>query len=83
LEHTLPLRGPGSPSGYLPPRCRQLGPRPGWLAVSVTLLRGYRYPVSNGAGGEEYLDGPWCSYFLRFFEQFRALEEYVTACQAR
>ncbi len=55
----------------LPPDAPE-GPRPGWYAVSVTLLRGYRFSVPDGKGGLRYLDGPSYSYFLRFEPVARA-----------
>ncbi len=65
IEFTLPPRGPVAPADLMPPRCEQFGPRPGWFAVSVSLLRGMHYPVADGAGRDEYVDGPWYGYFLR------------------
>lgn len=48
----------------LPPKASS-GPLPGWYAVSVTILRGYRYSLPDGRGREEYPDGPHYTYFLR------------------
>jgi hypothetical protein len=42
------------------------GPRPGWYAISVTILRGSRYIIPNGHGTTVYLDGPYYTYFQRF-----------------
>jgi hypothetical protein len=59
--------------GYIDPRAAGISftlppkePWPGWYAISVTLLRGYRYPIANGRGGMEYLDRPYYTYFQRF-----------------
>lgn len=65
IDYRLPPRGPLTGAELLPPRCDGLGPRPGWYAVSVNLLRGVHFPVSDGAGGEENVDGPWYAYFQR------------------
>ena len=66
ISLTLPPKGPTSASDSEGPRAKNLGPRPGWYAVSVSLLRGYRYPIANGRGGIEYLDEPYYTYFQRF-----------------
>jgi 4-amino-4-deoxy-L-arabinose transferase-like glycosyltransferase len=46
----------------LPPRG---DPRPGWYAISVTLLHGGTAYVPDGAGGYEHHQGPDYAYFLR------------------
>ena len=66
IEFELPPKGP-----VLKPRAQEVpvgsvGPRPGWYAVSVMLLRGYRYTVPDGHGGNPYLDEPYYTYFLHF-----------------
>jgi hypothetical protein len=66
IEYTLPPKGPTEPKDFLEPRLKTLGPKPGWYAVSVTMLRGYHYPITNGAGGIEFTEGECYSYFLRF-----------------
>ena len=48
------------------------GPLPGWHAVSVTLLRGYKYTFPNGRGGLEYLDQPYYAYFRELEPAARA-----------
>jgi hypothetical protein len=72
IRFTLPPKGPTAPGDLEGPRAHELGPRPGWYAVSVTLLRGYYYPVPNGSGGTEYLGEPSYQYFLRFAPVGRA-----------
>jgi hypothetical protein len=42
-----------------------IGPQPGWHAVSVNLLRGYRAFVPNGTGGFAAIDKADYAYFLR------------------
>ncbi len=59
----------------LPPRALQLdkrfgasayeGPQPGWHAVSVALLRGRYWRISDGHGGRFSAGHPYFSYFLR------------------
>jgi 4-amino-4-deoxy-L-arabinose transferase-like glycosyltransferase len=63
ISFTLPPKGPVSDVDREHPRQKNLGPLPGWYAISVSLLRGYRYPVANGRGGMEYLDEPYFTYF--------------------
>jgi 4-amino-4-deoxy-L-arabinose transferase-like glycosyltransferase len=66
IRFALPPKGPTRPGDLERPRAKEMGPRPGWYALSVTLLRGYRYAVPDGAGGTEYLGEPSYQYFLRF-----------------
>ena len=64
IEFVLPPYGPVRESDLVGPEADRLGPRPGWHAVSVTLLRGYRYAVPNGTGGTVYIDDFYYRYFL-------------------
>ena len=66
IEFTLPPRGPTSPEEAAGPHAQELGPHPGWYAVSVTLLRGYDYPVPDGRGGTTQFPLRSFSYFLYF-----------------
>jgi hypothetical protein len=43
-----------------------IGPRPGWYVVSVTFLRGYRFPLADGKGGLENPKRGSFTYFQRF-----------------
>lgn len=43
-----------------------LGPRPGWYAISVTILRGYRFPLPDGEGGRVIPMNRHYSYFQQF-----------------
>jgi hypothetical protein len=64
IEFTLPPLGP---SGLFPDDrafAQTIGPRPGYFAVSVTLLRGWRFNIADGRGGFRYVP-------LRAFEYFR------------
>ncbi len=72
IEFALPPRGVTAPVDLVRPEAASLGPRPGWYAVSVTLLRGYRFGVPDGKGGMHYLDGPCYTYFLHFEPAARA-----------
>ncbi len=65
IEFVLPPYGPVRASDFDEPQAGSLGPRPGWYAISVTLLRGYRYSVPNGIGGTVYIDEYYYEYFLR------------------
>lgn len=42
----------------------EVGPRPGWYAVSVNFLRGMQFPVSDGMGGRTVVGESWYTYFL-------------------
>src|SRR5579875_749853 len=64
IDFSLPPKGPVATSPVELTEC--LGPRPGWYAISVTLLRGYRYTIYDGRGGFFYTGQPYYSYFQRF-----------------
>jgi 4-amino-4-deoxy-L-arabinose transferase-like glycosyltransferase len=66
IHFALPPRGPTAAADRVKSGYEQLGPKPGWYAVSVTLLRGYSYPVPDGTGRSLYLDQPYYEYFQRF-----------------
>ena len=66
IEFTMPPPGPTSPEEASGPNARELGPRPGWYAVSVTMLRGYQYHLFDGCGGEKSFALNSFAYFLRF-----------------
>ncbi len=66
IEFTLPPRGPTAPADFLPPRSQTLGPRPGWYGISVTMLRGYHYPLATGTNGFDYIDAEYFAYFRKF-----------------
>jgi hypothetical protein len=66
IEFTLPPKGPTDPADFTDARRNEVGPRPGWYAISVTMLRGHHYPVADGAGRAEYIKDECYSYFLRF-----------------
>jgi hypothetical protein len=66
IAFTLPPKGPTKPADFLEPRQEAVGPRPGWYAVSVSMLRGFHYPIPNGVGGRAFVEGECYGYFLRF-----------------
>ncbi len=72
VEFSLPARGPTDEADLTGPFAATLGPRPGWYAISVTLLRGYRFSVPDGKDGMVYLDKEYYTYFLRFQPVARA-----------
>ncbi len=72
IEFTLPPPGPTGSEEDSSLAAEELGPRPGWYAVSVTLLRGYRYAAPDGHGGARQFPLRAFSYFLRFRPVARA-----------
>jgi hypothetical protein len=42
------------------------GPRPGWYAISVTMLKGYKFPIPDGNGGTVNVGQPYYTYFQGF-----------------
>jgi hypothetical protein len=65
IEFTPPPNGPVAASHFLRPQAEGLGPRPGWFAVSINLLRGADSPIPNGSGGTIYVDDSHYTYFLK------------------
>lgn len=65
IEFTLPPYGPVRVTDFSAPHADTLGPRPGWHAVSVSLLRGCRYPIPNDNGTTVYIDDSYFEYFLQ------------------
>ena len=66
IEFVLPPSGPTEATDLSLVEEGSLGPRPGWFAVSATLLRGYSYSVANGKGGSETAERGTYTYFLHF-----------------
>lgn len=66
IEFHLPPKGPRDPADFLDPQPTLLGPRPGWYAISVSILQGYHFPLSDGKGGMEFIEGECYAYFHRF-----------------
>jgi hypothetical protein len=72
IEFALPPKGPTTPEEATGLDARELGPRPGWYAVSVTILQGYDYPVPDGRGSVRSFPLKGLSYFQRFRPVSRA-----------
>jgi hypothetical protein len=68
----LPPNGPTSDRDASSPQVDALGPRPGWFAISVTLLHGYYYPIMDGQGNIVYVDDARYVYFQHFRPVARA-----------
>lgn len=67
INYSLPPKGPtGSEHEQSPGGGLDLGPRPGWYAVSVSLLRGRQFVIPDGNGGRAGVGKPYYSYFLKF-----------------
>jgi hypothetical protein len=66
IEFTLPPRGPTSPDELDGPYTDELGPQPGWYAVSAMMLRGGSYPIPDGRGNAQEFPLGSFSYFQRF-----------------
>jgi hypothetical protein len=67
IEYSLPAPGPpeGLP-GDLSEDVSQMGPRPGYYAISVNFLRGRDFHAWNGRGAWERIPKNAFSYFRRF-----------------
>ena len=81
IEFEIPPRGPVSQDDAaeagrlrsLPPKLdEELGPKPGWYAISVMMLHGFEYGIPDGRGGNYYADEPYFSYFQRLEPVARA-----------
>lgn len=72
IEYRLPPAGPdGSVFDVSRPPSVDMGPKPGWYAVSVNALRGQRFPAWTGQSGDGKqnrvnIDGAYFAYFLEF-----------------
>lgn len=71
IEFSLPPKGPAWSGGGMTRSQGALsdeepGPQPGWYAVSVMVLHGYKYGIPDGEGGKFYTDRPYFTYFQRF-----------------
>ncbi len=72
IGYALPPEGPTNAAEIAGPYADELGPHPGWFAVSVTMLRGYGFPIPDGHGGVRTYPLNSFSYFLRFRPVARA-----------
>lgn len=64
IDFSLPPKGPTSATP--PDTAEPLGPRPGWYAVSVTMLRDCQYSLRDGSGNSLFVDGSYYTYFQHF-----------------
>lgn len=65
IEFSLPPVGPDAESD-VSKSSADIGPRPGWYAVSVMMLHGARYAIPDGKGGKFYSGRRFFTYFDRF-----------------
>ncbi|HVA49379.1 MAG TPA: glycosyltransferase family 39 protein [Pirellulales bacterium] len=79
IEFSLPPHGPvhpenegGEPREPSPTSRAENGPLPGWYAVSVMMLHGYKYHIPDGQGDKSYMDRPYLTYFQHFEPVARA-----------
>jgi 4-amino-4-deoxy-L-arabinose transferase-like glycosyltransferase len=72
IEFTLPPVLPPSPDEWAGLPLDQLGPRPGWYAVSVNLMHGAHVRVSAGGGKSVNLEEGFFEYFRWFKPVARA-----------
>ena len=66
IEYTQAPPGPAPVAGNPESEPLSCGPRPGWYAVSVTLVYGHRIRVFDGHGCNKGLEQPDYAYFQRF-----------------
>ncbi|HID74984.1 MAG TPA: hypothetical protein EYP56_03200, partial [Planctomycetaceae bacterium] len=68
IQFALPPKGPagGAAAAEGKASTEKLGPKPGWYAVSVNFLRGFRFSAPDGQGDGEWLGKPYYTYFQRF-----------------
>ena len=69
IEFDLPPKGETSPEESIGPHAQEIGPRRGWYAVSVTMMRGYSYSIPDGQGGQHWF--PLNSFV--YFQHFRPI----------
>ena len=69
IEFELPAYGPTGTAERDPAKLLQLGPLPGYYAVSVNYLRGSNFPVHNGQG--DYQRPPLHAY--EYFRRFKPI----------
>jgi len=66
IKFTLPPIGPTDPVDFQENRQKEVGPLPGWYAVSVSILVGSHATLADGKGGFENIRSEYFSYFNRF-----------------
>jgi 4-amino-4-deoxy-L-arabinose transferase-like glycosyltransferase len=70
IDFTLPPLGP-NPDADVPQDPDECGPKPGWYAISATLLAGYSFPLRDQDQWVPHA-GPGLRYFQRFEPVARA-----------
>ena len=66
IEFELPPTFETNPGESIGTHAQEIGPRPGWYAVSVSMLRGRAYSISDGKGGEQGFPLNSFCWFQRF-----------------
>ena len=66
IEFELPPKGETSPEESVDPHAQEIGPHPGWYAVSVALMRGCEISVPDGHGGYPWFTLNSFAYFQHF-----------------
>ncbi|MGH7139254.1 MAG: hypothetical protein ACREHD_26205 [Pirellulales bacterium] len=66
IAFSLPPLGPTDEEDASARTTADMGPKPGWYAVSVMMLHGYKYAIPDGAGETLYTDRPYFTYFQHF-----------------
>jgi hypothetical protein len=65
IDFTLPPPGRAEPGRASATDAQELGPHPGWYAVSVVMVRGYEYSLPDGHGGWRWFPLNSFAYFQR------------------
>jgi Dolichyl-phosphate-mannose-protein mannosyltransferase len=66
IEFTMPPKGETDPEKPFGPPVGELGPHPGWYAVSVAMAHGTEFAVPDGRGDAPWLPLNTFAYFQRF-----------------
>ncbi len=66
IDYTLAPKGETSPEEAIRPDAVELGPHPGWYAVSVSMRQGLEFSAPDGKGGYPWFALNSFSYFQRF-----------------
>jgi hypothetical protein len=65
IEFRMPPKGETSPEEAVGPDAQNIGPQPGWYAVSVTMMRGRVFEIPDGEGKYPWVPLNSFSYFQR------------------
>jgi 4-amino-4-deoxy-L-arabinose transferase-like glycosyltransferase len=66
IEFTPPPRGETSPKEAADPGVKEIGPQPGWYAVSVSMLYGRQFSIPDGQGKGSSVPLNSFTYFQKF-----------------